>query len=147
VESELDRLLMRRAGLDPNRDVPMLTPEMPRAFDWMLREYAYPGLKGGRYREGLRLFRQVGGLQTKLTGSNLLGRGMDAAVRATAQKAPRLAQQGERPDPDAAFRACSEELAQVLESQVPETAGQLTAFLRGEPLGAWFHRDFYGGEI
>jgi hypothetical protein len=146
VESELDRLLIARAGMDPDRDVPMLAPEMPEEFDRMLREYAYPGMKGKQYWEGMRIFRQVGALQTKLTGRDPVGRSMDRAVRAALRKAPRSAAVGEM-RPDAACQACSLELLQVLESQVPETARQLCAFFQGAPLGPWFHRDFYGGEI
>jgi hypothetical protein len=145
AESELDRLLMLRSGLDPNRDMPMLTPEMPEEFDRMLEGYAFPGIKGKRYREGMRIFRQVASLQTKLTGSSLLGRGMDTAIWASGKKTPRLLEE-EHTHPDAACQACSRELLQVLESQVPEAARQLTIFLRNEPLGPWFHRDFYGKE-
>ncbi len=143
IEGEFDRFLMARNGVDLRHETPMPAPRMPDAFYELLERYAYPGVKGWQYREGLESYRKACVWHTRAAGSRMTGRLLDAAARVSRRGARFRDLALKRAA--AAYAHCDEELLALLENEVPVTAEKLTAFFKGDPLDAWFDRDFNGG--
>ena len=143
IESEFDRLLMERSGLDPSRDTPMPPLDMPADFYNTVCTYAYPGVTAGQFQAGFRLFRRVSRLYTRLVGHPARH-----AVNWLADTVPgcsffRHAILTRKASP--LYRECSLKMLELFRQAAAPTAEQLAAFFEGIPLGEWYDRDFCGG--
>ena len=143
LETELDRFLMTRDGVDLLHETPLPTPQMPDAFDRLLEEYVYLGITGREYRNGLDFYRKVSSWHTRTAGSRPAGRCFDLAARASSRGAAFRDMVLKR-EAGPVYVSCREKLTELLYQQVPETAGKLAAFFQGGELDAWFDRDFNG---
>lgn len=142
IESEFDRFLMVRNGVDPSRETPMPTPRMPHAFYEFLEQVVYPGIKGQQYREGLDFYRRLSGWHTRAAGSRQTGSCLNLAARVS-RRGEQLRDMALKREA-AAYAYCNEELLALLREEIPVTAEKLTAFFDRRPLDAWFDRDFHG---
>lgn len=143
IESEFDRFLMVRDGLDPHRETPLPTPRMPESFYELLERYVYPGVKGWQYREGLDFFRKASEWHTRAAGRRTARCFLNLAAR-TSRRGERLRDLALKREA-AAYARWNGELLELFYEEVPEAARKLTAFFAGDPLDVWFDRDFNGG--
>lgn len=142
LETEFDRFLMVRNGVDPLRETPLPNPRMPDGFYELLEQYVYPGVKGWQYRKGLDFYRKISGWHTRAAGRRSAGRCLDAAVRVSRRGG--LFRDMALKREVAAYARCNEELLTLFQKEVPVAAEKLTAFFDGSPLDKWFDRDFNG---
>lgn len=143
IESEFDRFLMVRDGVDPFRETPLKLPQMPTAFDVLLERYVYPGVTAEQYRKGLKLYRVVSRWYTRTAGNRPVKRCVDlAAQNVSLFSFFRDVVLERRPRP--VYERSSREMLELLQSEVSAAAEQITAFFQGAPLGLWFDRDFSG---
>lgn len=143
IESEFDRFLMVRDGLDPSRETAMPAPQMPDAFYGLLERYVYPGIKGLQYQEGLSFYHRLCGWHTRAAGNRLAQGGWKLA----ASMSPRGALFRDlilKREASPAFQACNRDLLALLQKEAVVAAEKLTAFFEGSPLDIWFDRDFHG---
>lgn len=143
IETEFDRFLMARGGLDPARETPMPVPELPGDFDELLERYVYPGIKGYQYREGLSFFCKASRWHTRAAGRRHAERCWDLAAR-TSHSAALFRDMVLKREPEGAGKDRDEKLLALLQEEVPVTVEKLGAFLDGRPLDPWFDRDFRG---
>ena len=143
IEAEFDRFLMVRSGLNPTRETPMPVPNLPQSFDELLEQYAYPGIKGYQYREGLNFFYRTSSWHTRAAERRSAERCWNLAARVSHQAAlfRDMILKQELKDADTHR---NEELLALLQQEVPVAAEKLCAFLNGQPLDTWFDRDFRG---
>ncbi len=146
IETELDRFLMARSGLDPAKETPLPTPRLPGAFYEMLERYVYPGATGRQYRRGLVTYRRLSAWHTRTAGSKPAGWWMDRAVRLLPRSAALRDMALKRQAGDR-YAGCARQLRQLLQAQVPVAAEKLAAFLQGYPLDEWYDRDFFGQKV
>ena len=143
IESEFDRFLMERNGVDPRRETAMPAPRMPDAFYGMLEQYVYPGIKGRQYREGLDFYRKLAGWHTRAAGSKAAGIAWGLAAKVSPRAAVLRDLVLKRAASPAA-ESCNGPLLALLQEEAAVTAQKLEEFFNGEPLDAWFDRNFYG---
>lgn len=143
IESEFDRFLMVRNGVDPRRETAMPAPRMPDAFYEMLEQYVYPNIKGWQYREGLSFYRKLAGWHTRAAGSRAAGIVWDLAAKVS-PRAAILRDLVLKREAGSAAESCNEELLALLQAEAVVAAEKLTAFFNGEPLDVWYDRNFYG---
>lgn len=144
IESEFDRFLMTRNGVDPRWETAMPAPRMPDGFYALLERYVYPGIKGRQYREGMRFYRKLCGWHTRAAGSRLA----EGCLTLAAKASPRGALFRNlvlKREASPAIELRNEELLALLQEEAAVTAEKLNAFFHGETLGIWFDRDFHGG--
>lgn len=142
IESEFDRFLMVRNGLDPGRETAMPVPRMPDSFYALLEQYVYPGIKGQQYRDGLRFYHKLCCWHTKAAGQKLTETCLNLAVKVV----PRAALLCDlvlkrQADPSIDW---NEKLLSLLEEEAAVTAEMLNVFFSGGSLVSWFDRDFHG---
>lgn len=143
IESEFDRFLMVRNGMDPGRETAMPAPGMPDSFYDLLEQYVYPGIKGRQYREGLRFYHNLCCWHTKAAGQKLTGTCLNLACK-VAPRAALLRNLVLKREAGPGIGDRNEELLTLLEEEVTVTAEMLNVFFNGGPLGSWFNRDFHG---
>lgn len=146
IESEFDRFLMVRNGIDPSRETAMPAPRMPDSFYNLLEQYVYPGIKGLQYREGLRFYQKLCCWHTKAAGQKLTGVCLNLASKVAPRSAP-LRDLVLKREAGTAIGNRNKELLTLLEEEVKVTAEMLNVFFDGRTLGSWFDRDFHGGGL
>ena len=149
VENELGRALMTARGLDPLRDTPIPSFDLPEGF-FAAAAVPDPRVTAGDFREALASFRRVCLLQTRGAGTWAA-----AAMDRLGGRLPQLSiLRGSvlpaRPDPSCA--PAVEALLHALEEAVLPTAGAITEFFsaataRQGGLDGWYDRDFYGQSV
>ena len=143
IEAEFDRFLMVRSGIDPTRKTPMLVPNLPKSFDVLLEQYAYPGIKGYQYWEGLNFFYKTSSWHTRAAENRSGERCWNLAARVS-HRAALFRDMMLKQEPNGVDVRRNKELLALLQQEVPVTVEKLCAFLDGQPLDAWFDRDFRG---
>lgn len=143
IESEFDRFIMARQGLDPARQTPMPVFDLPDAFYETLSAWFYPGIERDGYRRGLALYRRLTCWHTRCAGRGLLPLGLVAAARwwPTGALARDMAL---KRSPGSEFDRHNRRLLALLEGEVLPAAERVEQFFRGGPPTEWHWRDFYG---
>ena len=142
LESEFDRFLMVRDGVDPFRETPLPAPALPEGIDAVL-EHTYPGVKARQFWKGMGFYQRVSRWYTKLAGRKIAKRSVDRAAKSIPALAffqDALLPRSPRPE----YQESSRALWALLQAEVAPAAEQMTAFFNGEPMGEWFDRDFSG---
>ena len=145
LESEFDRFLMLRDGVDPFKETPLPAPTVPEGIDAVL-EQVYPGVKARQFWKGMRLYQHVSRWYTRLAGRPLVKGAVDRAAKgipAFSFFQDALLERVPRPE----YQESSQALWTLLQAEVSPTAERLTAFFDGKPLGEWFDRDFSGRHV
>ena len=141
IESEFDRFLMVRNGIDPFQETPLAIPPMPENFDLLLERYAYPGIKADHSRKGLKLYQAVSRWYTRTAGNRPVKGCVDmAAKKVSAFYFFRDVVLERKPRP--VYQRSSREMLAILQGEVAAAAEQIAVFFSGAPLGPWFDRDF-----
>lgn len=144
MESELDRALMLRDGLDPLRDTPLPDPALPADFYRTVCQAAYPGVQPHQFEVAFRNFRRVSRLQTKLAGTGASRLTYWAGDRVPALASLRGSVLTRLPDP--AYEGTTRDLLALLEGEAAPAARAIAAFFApaGGALGDWYDRPFSG---
>lgn len=143
IETEFDRFLMERQGLDPARQTPMPPISMPDAFYDTLSTWFYPGAEAEGYRQGLFLYNRLVYWHTKCAARNVIPLGLAAAAH-WLPGAALIRDMAVKRSPGPAFDRHDQKLLKLLEGEVLTAAEQLELFLQGHPPAPWFRRDFHG---
>ena len=144
MEGEYDRMLMERDGLDASEKAHL--PESPadRAV-WEAASMAFVHASPDQMR---RAYKSMNFYSSFLARSN--GRMRGRVIGAVSRMLPIPSAKGIalKQDPHPSAARSNADLDRLLESAVPETAAQLTAFFRAidaeTPVPHWFDRDFKG---
>lgn len=143
IESEFDRFLMERHGVDPTSQTPMPTFDLPDAFYDTLSTWFYPGIEEEGYKKGLFLYRKLSTWHTRCAARGVIPLGLAAAAHWWHRGA--LARDiALKRSPGPIFARHNQQLLALLEGEALTTAEQLELFFQGHPPTAWFRRDFYG---
>lgn len=143
IESEFDRFLMCRLGLNPTGQTPMPPAEMPAPFYATLARRFYPGIEEDGYRKGFSLYSSLCREHTKCAARSVIPLGLAAAARCW-PAAALVRDVALKRLPGPAFEEYDRRLLALLEGEVQPAAEEIAAFFQTGRPTPWFQRDFYG---